>query len=79
MTDTDSLWSGVSDNLRNQIAVSGEAICHSQIIGQVLSERIVGEPSEAKYAAALEIFTRELEATWEARPSENGPVLVFKP
>jgi hypothetical protein len=77
--DFETLWDGLSDNLRNQITVDGEAICHSNIIAQALTERIEGEVSEAKYAAALEVFAAGLGATWEARPSEHGPVLAFRP
>jgi hypothetical protein len=53
---SEPLWSVVAEDLKQQIATSGESICHSEVIGQVLRERIIGTVTSEKYAAALVIL-----------------------
>jgi hypothetical protein len=75
----DSLWSAVVENLKNQIALSGEAICHCGVMQQVLRERIIGEVTEVKYAAALATFATEMKANARLEKTENGVVFIFSP
>jgi hypothetical protein len=77
MTDCDSMWSAIVDNLKEQIAACGEGICHSRIMQQVLQERIVGEATEEKYAAALVALADATKTKWTVRPTADGLIFVF--
>ena len=73
----DSLWDGLVDNLKHQMDVNGEAICHQQVMAQALLELIIGPDDKRKYAAALDTFTKELKAKCRLEERPSGIVFIF--
>lgn len=79
MRDFATMWDGVVDSVKAQIAASGEGVCHSGIMQQVLQERIVGPESEEKYAVALEVFAKETKSKVRIEKTAGGAVFYFLP
>ena len=76
---TESLWRVVVQDVKQRIAISGEAKCHITLMGQALRQRITGEATTEKYAAALRVFMTETKTKVRLESTEGGKVFIFTP
>lgn len=76
---TESLWRVVVQDVKQGIAISGEAKCHITLMGHALRQRITGEATIEKYAAALRVFMTETKTRVRLESTEDGKVFIFTP
>jgi hypothetical protein len=74
-----SSWSALAKDLKDQIIISGQAVCHITVMARVLRERIIGEATIEKYAAALAVFMKETKTKARLESTEQGKFFVFSP